>query len=428
MASAAQPEACAPRSPSRAASRVFRNSCLRKAARSRRLMVIPLLAVLAFAKTDPACAAESTEATSIKKWSLEVGDCFAGELLRLQRSDPKLPVEVSGFAKGFVYEQIVGALSPQNTPTAWEKLAATPARIFCTETVVPAYLAAYRKGLEEVGRETKGSLAGLGTGAIESSSPFVQFGQNHFGVHTRGHYDITVAALDGLPSGFTVSSQATKLLASASQTPDLYRWSNETFHAHTSEFADGDANDRAKQLAESKKRYVVLIGNLLTQFQSSVRVRDDAEALFQLGVTAHLVQDLIYHRGMTLRQHAGLSYFLKKNPDFPVEPLGQRRWDEAVQQTKRLFRYAIGKVGEAEWRRLLTWNPSPDFEFAALAKKMFVKDQDIGVAALVDYYLLISPYIEGTRSKDELQDTGCAPDRGLACWDPTAVLATVFER
>ena len=96
--------------------------------------------------------------------------------------------------------------------------------------------------------------------------------------------------------------------------------------------------------------------------------------------------------------------------------------------TQQLLRHARGLVGDPAWHRLTQWAPAADFDFQALARKIYVKDQDIGVAPLMDYYLMILPYVTGTRSADELQDTGCAPDRGLACWLPAEVVAEAMVR
>jgi len=49
-----------------------------------------------------------------------------------------------------------------------------------------------------------------------------------------------------------------------------------------------------------------------------VREKSYRRALFWIGVGCHAIQDLVYHRGMTLSQHAGLSFVLKdSDPDAP---------------------------------------------------------------------------------------------------------------
>ena len=383
-------------------------------------------ALSVFAGLTCAAGSEPADPGVIREWSQKVESCFERELARQRHDDVRLPDQVTGFARMFVYEQIINALPAENLPGKWDALIGSPPEQFCTTKVIPAYLGAYRGAYEDMRRKASGSLAGLGTGSIESNSIFVEYTQNHFGVHAKGHYDITMATLQGAGTGSP--SAAMKLMASATQTPDLYRWSNETYHAHTSEFIDGDAADRARQLALSRERFVDLLRSILAKFKASVGVKDDAEALFELGVAAHLVQDLVYHRGMTLRQHAGLSYYLRTNPDFPEGAVEKQRWDEAVALTHRLFDDARASVGDDAWKRLMAWTPYGEFDFHAVALKIYVKDQDIGVGPLMDYYLMILPYVAHTRSVDELQDTHCAQDRGLACWNPEEVLSKALAR
>jgi hypothetical protein len=385
---------------------------------------------LGLALAGAARANDDTE-TRIKDWSIKVERCFARKLTELRAKDPKLPEEVSGFAKGFVFEQLQAALPKDNAIPALKALAATSPENFCTTKVVPAYVTAYGKAFEKVKQQKKAdtTLAGLGSGEIESSSYFVEFAHNSFGRHTRGHYDLTLEATAAPEAGFKFSSTAARLVASATQSPDLYQWNNETYHAHTSEFIDGDLQDRAKQIAESKKRYLGLLAQRLDQFQAHAGVGEDAEALFVLGVSAHMVQDLVYHRGMTLRQHAGLSYYLLKNPDDPPGQLGQQRWKESVDQTVKLFRYAQGKVSAQDWKRLADWKPpETGFNYAEVANRIHARDQDIGTGPLTSYYLMMSAYITKARSPDELQDANCAPDRGLVCWDTNAVLIEAFAK
>lgn len=371
--------------------------------------------------------AAEADTTLVREWSVKIENCFAQKLTNLSLADPRFPIEPSGFAKMFIFEQVTKALPQAAALEDWEQLAATPVETFCEKRLMEPYKDAYLKGLKDLQNTTKGSLAPLGTGKIESSSIFVELTHNNLTSHTKGHFDITKEVLQKYSKDFVFSTQAIALMSSASQMPDLYAWQDERFHAHTNEYAEGDASDRALKIKESKDRFVKLLAELLTKAQTSASVFDDAEAIFQLGVACHLVQDLVYHRGMTLRQHAGLSYYVMQNPDFPGGAVGESRWNEATEMTRKVLLRARALLGEGVWQRLLNWTPNAYFNFQKVTKIIFIRGEDIGLGPLIEYYLMINPYVSGSRSATELMDNGCASPSGLACWRPSMVIADILE-
>lgn len=324
----------------------------------------------------------------------------------------------------FIYEQITNAL-PVSQAEHWSDVIGGSIESFCDKQV-GVYKDAYLKSLLALDKEIGAHLAPPGTGKIESSSAFVQFTSNAFSSHNRGHWDLTREAVGEAPD-LAFSKDALALISSASQAPDLFKWSDERFHAHTDEYRNADAADRAAKLESGKERFRKLLASLLERVrQKSATGLDDAEALFLLGAAAHLVQDLVYHRGMTLRQHAGLAYYAKRNPDYPEGTLAKERWREAVALSRRVVFRTGELVGAPAWRRMQGWTVQPSVNIRALGERVFGRE-DIGVPALIDYYLMMVPYATGSRDRDELTDHGCNADKGLACWEPETLVNEALQ-
>lgn len=305
---------------------------------------------------------------------------------------------------------------------------------FCQKFLVDPYFAALPAAEAERRDEAKGGLAPLGTDEIESTSIFVQGYQNLIGKHYKGHSDLTRDAVSKWAAGGdSFSLAAVTLTARAAQTPDLFRWNDERYHAHSPEYDPADLQDRRRQIKRGQMAYMDLMCSLQSEFVRRTENGSPEEGLFLLGVMAHAVQDLTYHRGMTLRQHAGLSYAVKHNPDFPDGALAGHREQEAVRNTTWMLAQSRARVSASAWRSLTKWVPSGDFAFDKTASYVFgangaTATQDAGVGPLLDYWGLSLPYKTGARSLAELQTGACGADSGIACWDVGAILKQIEER
>ena len=116
---------------------------------------------------------------------------------------------------------------------------------------------------EELRDNAKGGLAPLGGQEIESTSAFVQGYQNLIGKHYRGHADITRDAFRLLSGSESVSSEAGALLVRASQTPDLFRWGDGRYHAHTPEYDVATVGAKQQSLAEGQEQFIGLMCTLM---------------------------------------------------------------------------------------------------------------------------------------------------------------------
>lgn len=247
---------------------------------------------------------------------------------------------------------------------------------FCRHVLFPEYLKGYR---EAVSREQEGRdavLAPLGSDAIDAEDLIIQLSHNYYFKHYLGHSDITRKALKTLNSDepeyseffkhfkelchCKISKESMDILAKATQLPDIYKWDNETYHAHSPSFPNG-----------VKQGLVDYIEFLIKQIEL---LREDAandtyDAVIRLGGILHMIQDLVYHHGITLAQHSGLAYIKNQsfnNPDFPpgsksideggLEPDSEakKRWNLATRFSIKLILLSLKNLGKNTIRDLFT--------------------------------------------------------------------------
>jgi len=386
----------------------------------------PIVLIALGASAFPA-PTEAADLAAFERRSHANEACFARKLDRYIRENPDKGVRAGGGAGIFVAEQIANQISVDpgsgNLSGPFVEL---PVEEFCERHLWRPYLETLQRAEADEREEMKGTLAPLGSVSIESRSAFVQSYQNLIGLHFRGHADITRAALERFTGPRAFSEHPSLLVQRASQAPDLFRWNDERYHAHTPEYDPADAADRASKIETGKKRYQALMISLYREFKRYADGGSEERALVVLGLIAHMVQDLVYHRGMTLAQHAGLAYTLKQNPDLPEGPLAQSRFDEAAEQTQRALSEALRMINEASRKRLLAWRVPDGFDFPRLAGEIFGSREDIGVAPLIKYWMLSLPYTTGERSTEELHDSPCGAPRGRACWMVGDILSPIF--
>lgn len=382
-----------------------------------------LIAAALLAGGIPATAGADPESfRRFERQSRANEECFFGKLDQYVRAHPEHAGRVGRGASIFVAEHLARHVSLDPGTGRIEGPAVILAsEEFCERYLWQPFVSAFSTAIAEERVENRDGLAPLGTVPIESRSVFVGQYQNLVGKHYRGHADITGVALQGL----SLSPQALSLIQRASQTPDLFRWNDERYHAHTPEYDPRDLADRAAKLRLGRERYQSLLANLNNQFRRYSDAQAEDRALVVLGLMSHMAQDLVYHRGMTLRQHAGLAYVVNRNPDLPPAPLSEQRFREAVALTQSVVTGALRSVSPEARARVLGWRQSPDFDFARVVRDLFGSEEDIGVVPLMHYWALSLPYKRGERSLEELADASCSQSHGIACWNVEEVVKPI---
>jgi len=351
--------------------------------------------------------------------------CFASGIEQLHQVGTLERSPDSVYRRVFVFEQIEKHLVNQDgQPGA---LFTEDPKRFCEERLIKVYREAVLAARKRQKESSPDILAPSGTRPIESDKFFIEKTQNLTGKHIVGHSDITEAAIDRLPSRIRFSPSARELVSRSSQSPDLYRWNQERYHAHTPTYKPGDRTDRARNIAKGQQDFRELLVTLTDQFKRHARDGAYNRALFILGLGLHAVQDLVYHRGMTLQQHAGLSYTVNRNPDLPKGGLERQRSEEAVVLSVQFIERLFTTLANDSRSGLLSWAPSDTFSFREIARSVFNSDEDISVSALISYWALSNDYRTGNRPTAELSQTDdCANHDGLACWIPQDVLKGSF--
>ena len=149
---------------------------------------------------------------------------------------------------------------------------------FCRDKLFPAYLKGYKEAFLQQTKESSGTLAPLGTGEIDADSFIIELAHNHYGDHYLGHSDITRKALQALNKSQDgnlglalrnkgdgkISQASINLIAMASQLPDLYKWTDESYHAHSLENSDGIQDDGVQE-------FLTLIAKQIRAFRQEAR-------------------------------------------------------------------------------------------------------------------------------------------------------------
>ena len=337
----------------------------------------------------------------------------------------------SKYTEAFVAERLISYLGK---PVAL--LTREAARRFCETDIAPLYVKAHKEALADI-RKRKSEMPDLAklSESIELNDKFLQVTANLFINHTvSGHTDLTRRALYALPAELQFEQHARNLIVAASQTPDLYRWEDERYHAHTCIHPDthtrkchpdrSEVADRERAIRDSQTVFIGLIGEIMSQILRRIRERAYGRALFWMGVGCHALQDLVYHRGITLRQHAGLSYAVTdSDPDVPKGSLKAERERDAALYCKS-FMETVLRRSNADKRYLQMWMPSRGHDLRELAKQEFGSDTDMNTFSLLNYWWLSRAYANGRRPMSEL-----VPGKnGLIEWDVDQVMSAVRQR
>ena len=375
------------------------------------LLAIVLLGTL----LELVVSAGEDHAMSQGDFARDVQACFYEQIYK-----QKVGYQKSLFTEAFIAERLISHFEDGS-----EKLTHSNANLFCKNKLIPLYVQAHAEAqinIKEESTEQDNILAPLGSEAIELNNKFIQITNNFFLRHnTTGHSDLTQLALQQLPKDLLPSPDGIKLIVRASQTPDLYRWEKENYHAHTK--AHKTVN-RAKAIGDSQEIFKTLMKEIMDRILQRVREKNYPAGLFWIGVACHPLQDLVYHRGITLSQHAGLSYVLdNSDPDFPTGTLFQSRVDQSVSYCKMFIETALKKTADAQ-SHLLRWTIPNNFDLRDLAQREFDNDTDMTAISLLKYWWLSRAYLNGERPMSEL-GTG---NNGLISWNVEEVVLEVWTR
>ena len=383
----------------------------------------PLLVALSIGGGMP--LARASEPDTVAARAEAVDKCFAEKLKQYAAAHPAMEIRYTGLTSMYVAEQVVrDAKFDEKTRKIEGPLMQMSVAAYCDDVLFKPYINKVQAALAERAKTTSGGLAPFGTDDIEADSLFVQGYQELIGKHYKGHSDITRSAL--LRMGGPMSLDAVTLIARASQTPDLYRWSDGRYHAHTPEFPPRDPDERRRNISVGMKSFEKLTCDLSSTFVELTKLGATEDSLFLLGVLAHAVQDLEYHRGMTMSQHSGLSYVAALNPDSPDIPKAKEIENRAIDNTMWVMQLLRGKVGDSTWSALMRWRPLGDFSFRSLASRVYglkgaPNSQDMNVAALASYWSLSLAYRSGGRPRSELEVDSCDKEDGISCWNTAEV-------
>jgi hypothetical protein len=299
-----------------------------------------------------------------------------------------------------------------------------PAEDFCQQRVIPQYLSALDAEIaadKKAGKDP--TLAPAGTLLmLDSKQTFIRSADVIGGKHVRGHSDITSRAMT--QAGLQFQEDARQMVMHGAQDPDFWRWNDMRYHAQTDEA--GAANLAAASRASVQRLY-----GLMEDLGVTLKRRLDKgqidQALFTLGVMCHPTQDLIFHKGMTLTQHAGLSYTLGKNPDARPEPEGTQLFEQATAATKELLATVKKSLPGPSWDRMIAFDAKGDVQSAKVARLVFKKndadpaEEDISYFELVKYWALSLPYTWRLHDRAELE-------RDLVKWNTKEILAEMNRR
>jgi hypothetical protein len=363
----------------------------------------------------------SAEANTFQQLLEETSTCVDDAILRssgVKANRPYLDV--------YVFDQVAKRLDAVSNRSLEHIAELTRKKNETCAEIVRSYADARAQIANNRASQRERELAPLGGLPIESTSPFFEITQNHIGIHWQGHADITLVAMQALAQK-SLSDDALLLIRRASQAPDQYRWSDHRYHAHSPDWSSEKVGARQAAIDTGTAQFIALLRNRIVRIRSHINSARFESALFVMGNLSHMVQDLVYHRGMTFREHSGLAYLRMENPDFPEGELAQQRFEEAVDATVQVLRHALVPIGKQSQEPLFKWARPGGFDFSALALKEFPEGEDVGILALGSYLSLSFSYGSGQRPVDELQQNDqCSNTRGRACWLPQRILSEIL--
>lgn len=262
--------------------------------------------------------------------------------------------------KGYKVTSETDAALTELIPVFYNDIKTMDPRSFCQDKLLPSFIKKYAEAKENMVRKNAAGEEGMtaqtnsssekrfpdlgfpGTRAMSAdtvAARAVAAGHSVLYSHIVGHSDITSVALNELISltgktrdsskelerrcNCTMSQFTKELVESASQSPDLYEWDTDSYHAQTKEHNETDTTQASEHAQVSLDEFKAQINKMVKQIRAwlsgPASARSYPRAAFQLGALCHLVQDLVFHHGITAKQHSGLAYINQfRNPDFPL--------------------------------------------------------------------------------------------------------------
>ncbi len=319
----------------------------------------------------------------------------------------------TSFTEAYIAESLF-SIFEQSDP----KLTRANAEHFCKQNLVPKYQKYYESIVINSSDDIP-ILAKLGTTQIELNNKFIQWTNNAFLRHsTTGHSDLTLQALEKLPSDIKLEKWARRLVIRASQSPDIYRWEDERYHAHTVIDVQKGAKESIKA---GQIKFTGLVNQIMAAILENIQSGDISGALFWMGVGCHPLQDLVYHRGMTMQQHAWLTYEVKDDPDTPSGELFHQRVEEANAYCQYFLQKMLRKAGDRLYQ-LQHWSPSDAFDFTELAERKFRGEPDMTINSLWEYRKLAWSHSSGKRpfSRQMARDD-------IVVWDVKDIISKLYN-
>lgn len=304
--------------------------------------------------------------------------CYVDSLQKLQAQDPNLTL--TGHSEKFFFDQ----LSDENLESvvSQKDIDAICESIY-TQPLTQAFETLRSK------RHGKSFHAMAGTVGFDSESSLIKMAVRLGRLdQVMGHSDITARALD-LADAPTLGAPAIRLLSRTSQIPDLYLWWQEVAHAHT---ASSDLILEPQVIEAHRQIFISHIHQLLYRTVFACQNHQWFDAYVFLGTILHGIQDLVYHRGMTFSEHAGLSYYLHENPDQLEEPDFSRALKHAQQLSARMLHLLKTRLTSEQWQRFSQFEPNQSYDLYAYAKRLLPGSQPVTVTGMFGYWRLSLRY------------------------------------
>jgi len=197
-------------------------------------------------------------------------------------------------------------------PAEYQK---TGAKTFC-ESIINSIKEPIRK---EIKKPEYDDLGSAGEGFAIKNALLKYFFQKNY-KHFEGHSDFTKQGFNRFFKNRCedcISSTAEELLVRGSQAPDLYHWKDEKYHAHTIE--------ETNNVNESQKLYFCQIQELVSNSENKINDYRYEDALIYFGEVLHMLQDLVFHQGMTMTEHSVRSFLEHNDPDQPTDENEKKR-------------------------------------------------------------------------------------------------------
>ncbi len=197
-------------------------------------------------------------------------------------------------------------------PAEYQK---TDVKTFC-ESIVNNIKGPIKK---EIKKSEYDDLGSAGEGFVIKNALLKYFFQKNY-EHFEGHSNFTRRGFKRFFKNRCegcINSTAEELIIRGSQAPDLYHWKDESFHAHTTK--------ETNNVDESQKLYFCQIQELITNSKNKIKDYRFTDALIYFGEVLHMLQDLIFHQGMTMTEHSVRSFLEHDDPDQPSNENKKRK-------------------------------------------------------------------------------------------------------